>query len=409
LEHTDESARPLNTAVDALSPAPSDPRSPARWALLLLAISIALCLIGYLALAAPGRWFPGVQTKQWSAREMAVPLGRATREDDSLVIAPGPSADRVVVSVETRFRSSEYPVIAWSASGVPDNAQIRLMWRTQYEPGRMNVVQIPVAYNRLLPVLLTREAGWVGDITGLALAIQGTLEQPVRIDGVTANPMGVREVLRARLEEWSRFESWNGSSINTLSGGADVQALPLSAFLFVSALMAIALWTGLAYRRGWLATLPVALGVVFLAVWLVSDARWGWNLVRQARATVAQYGGKDDHARHLAAEDGPLFAFIEHVRAKLPAGPVRIFVASDTDYLRGRAAYHLYPNNVYFVPSMNTIPDPGFLHSGDYMVVYQRKGVQFDPAAGRLRWDGLPPVRAELLLLEAGSALFRLL
>ncbi len=271
------------------------------------------------------------------------------------------------------------------------------------------MLPIPVAYNHLLPASLAQEKGWTGNITGLALAIKGPLETPVVIEEVSANPMGLPDVLRARAEDWLSFEPWSASSINTLSGGADVQDLPLPALLFGSAVLAFALWVALAYRRGWLASLPAALGTAFLAVWLVSDARWTDNLVRQAGATVAQFGGKDAQTRHPDTEDGRLFAFIEHARAKLPATPVRVFVASDTYYARARAAYHLYPYNVYYVPETNAIPDPASLHAGDYMMVYMRHGIQFDAAAGRLHWDGLPPVRAELLLLERGGALFRLL
>jgi len=313
------------------------------------------------------------------------------------------------VAAQTNFRSSDYPVIAWSASGIPDNAQVRLLWHSDTAPERTNMVPITVAYDRLLPVSLSRDSSWAGNITGLALAIQGPLEQPVLVEGVSANPMGLREVLRSRLVDWLGFEPWSGASINTISGGSDAQDLPLPVFLFGSALIAIAIWAGVACRRGWFAAFPAALGASFLAIWLVSDARWSWNLLQQVRATVAQYGGKDARARHLAADDGPLFAFIENVRAKLPAKPARVFVAADANYFRNRAAYHLYPNNVFFLPEVNALPDPGLMQAGDYIVVYERRGIQFDSAAGLLRWDGLSPVRAELILLQRGGALFRLL
>jgi hypothetical protein len=41
--------------------------------------------------------------------------------------------------------------------------------------------------------------------------------------------------------------------------------------------------------------------------------------------------------------------------------------------------------------------------------VYQRRGVQYDAALQRLRWDGGVPVAAELVLTEAGAAMFRML
>ncbi len=43
---------------------------------------------------------------------------------------------------------------------------------------------------------------------------------------------------------------------------------------------------------------------------------------------------------------------------------------------------------------------------GDWMLVYQRRGVQFDPSLGKLRWDGGAPVSAQMKLRGEGAALF---
>ena len=153
----------------------------------------------------------------------------------------------------------------------------------------------------------------------------------------------------------------------------------------------------------------VVLGSLFVIAWMVLDLRWTMNLARQVDATAAAYAGKDWRERHLAAEDGPLFAFIEKVREKLPASPARVIVVADADYFRGRGAYHLYPHNVYFDPRQNTLPAPSTLRSGDYLVVYQRRGVQYDASLQRLRWDGGEPVAAELLVTGPGAAAFRIL
>ena len=124
--------------------------------------------------------------------------------------------------------------------------------------------------------------------------------------------------------------------------------------------------------------------------------------------TARTYAGKDWREKHVAAEDGPLFEFIAKVRAKLPAPPARVFMAAEAHYFRGRGAYHLYPYNVYFDPWTNALPQSSQLRSGDYLVVYQRRGIQFDPAQGLLRWDGNPAIAAEPLVVEPGAALFRI-
>ena len=145
---------------------------------------------------------------------------------------------------------------------------------------------------------------------------------------------------------------------------------------------------------------------VALVAWFVLDARWTFNLVREARATAARYAGKDADAKHLAGDDRDLFAFIEKARSQLPREPVRVFVVADADFFRGRAAYHLYPHNVWFDPYRNVVPPADQLHAGDWLVVYQRRGVQYDAARHSLRWDGGVTVPVELKLLDHGGALF---
>ncbi len=90
----------------------------------------------------------------------------------------------------------------------------------------------------------------------------------------------------------------------------------------------------------------------------------------------------------------------------MPASPARVFVAADADYFRGRAAYHLYPHNVYFSPRGNALPPASELHAGDWLLVYLRKGIQYDASQGKVRWDGNQTVSVELKLVEPGAALF---
>jgi hypothetical protein len=225
----------------------------------------------------------------------------------------------------------------------------------------------------------------------------------------TASPMGALDILRARAAEWLAFEAWSGTSINVVAGGASIQDLPLPTFLGATALLAI-LAAVLVFRRAPKpGALPLAIATIFVLAWFASDVRWQANLARQALATRQQYGGKDWRDKHLAAEDGPLFAFIEAVRAKLPPPPARVFVAADAHYFRDRAAYHLYPHNVYFDPYRDTLPPASALRPGDYVLVYQRRGVQYDAQQQRLRLPEGATVAAELLAADRGAALLRIL
>ena len=398
---------------DAVAQTPSSEasvptRAGLRNALLLFAAAIALCLLGYLAVSIPTSWFPSATPKEWSAGNLAIARGQGSLDKEHLWITATDATGAAIVSVPTDFNSTDYPVVAWVAIDLADNAEVSLLWRSDYAPSKLNAVKLSVVSGRLLPVSLAKNPAWVGRIKGLALLVQAPLQQPVRVYGVIVKPTGAFELLKDRFGEWLAFEGWSGTSINAVAGGADLQDLPLPTLLAVSALLAIGAWYGFARRRAVVAVLPAVIAMLFVLTWSVLDTRWMFNLVRQVNKTAWLYAGKDWHERSLAAEDGPLYAFIEKARAKMPATPARVFIVADAHYFRGRGAYHLYPHNVFFDPWQNTMPQPEMLRSGDFFIVYQKRGVEYDPKQQKLRWEGHTPIGAEALLVEPGAALLRI-
>jgi hypothetical protein len=401
-------AAPMPQATGS-SPAAPPPR-PFKLVLMLLVASGILCLIAYLALAVPGSWFGKADAMHWGLKDLSVSRGTAQPVTEGwLVVAPDASGT-VIVAINTSIRSTDYPGIAWDAGDIPETVTAALLWRNDYEPGRVFSQPLVVDGGQLLAVSLTHNAGWVGKISGLALIIRGTFPHPVQVRGATAKPMSAAEVLADRVREWFTFEGWSGTSINTITGGADVQELPLPFLLGTIVALASIFYVAFArWRPRYGGALRFSiLGGLFIAAWLLLDARWQLNLLQQTRITASQYAGKSWSERHLAAEDGPLFAFIEKVRAKLPPPPARVFIAADAHYFRDRSAYHLYPYNVYFDPTQNLMPPASGIKSGDYLVVYQRKGVQYDASQRLLRWDGGTPIPADLLVTDAGAALFQI-
>ncbi len=61
---------------------------------------------------------------------------------------------------------------------------------------------------------------------------------------------------------------------------------------------------------------------------------------------------------------------------------------------------------MWFEPYRNAVPPADRLRAGDWIVVYQRRGVQYDASRHSLRWDGGATVPVELKLLDHGGALF---
>jgi len=395
-------------AAATATPAAAGPRPfvVASW---LLAVSALLCIALYLTLSVKGGWFTSAPTLRSIASDLVVNRGNSQLRPDGLALLTPDASGTSIISVKTALRSSDYPVVAWDTLGVPDSVEVALLWQNNYEPGRIFNRRLETEAGRVQPYLLENDPNWKGVISGLALGFKGSFSEPIIIRGVTVKTLSAREVLGDRVREWLTFEPWTGSTINTVLGGADVQDLPISFSFAIIVALAGLLFAALSrWRPNWVGTAgALVVGGMFVAAWVLVDARWQWNLLRQAAITADRYGGLSWRERHLAAEDGMVFAFIEKVRAKLPPPPVRVFMVGDEHYFRDRGAYHLYPYNVFFNPWVNAMPPPSAVRPGDYMVVFQRRGVQYDPAGKLLRWDGNAPLAAELLLSEGGAALFR--
>jgi hypothetical protein len=418
LAHPDESQRALEavpaaapaTVGDAAAPPLAGPRRAVVIVFACFALAIVSLLAAYLAMTIPGAWFSAARTKDFDAKALAVAVGNGSIDGDALVVAPADASGTIIVTLAVSVSAGDYSGVAWRVSGLPPGTEARLLWRSEFKKGRTFTLAIPTEGDRLAPVVTARDPNWIGPLNGIALALRLLVSEPVSVAGVALDPMTLRSQVAGRVRDWSTFEAWNGASINTVVGGADLQELPLPVLLALAAIFATATTVALArWRPHWIgAGLPLALALMFVTAWLLLDARFQWNLARQVVVTARTYAGKDWHEKHVAAEDGPLFEFIEKVRAKLPPPPARVFMVAEAHYFRGRGAYHLYPYNVYFNPWTNMIPPASAMRSGDYIVVYQRRGIQYDNAQGMLRWDGGPPIAAEPLVVEPGAALFRI-
>ena len=400
---------PAAPTVAAVPPAATMRRTLVR-AAVALAVGAMLVIAVYLAANVPGSWFPAASPRTFDAAQMAVSRGRPQAVPGALQVSPAPGDDAVVVVLKADLRSSEFAGIEWRVSGLPPDADVRLIWRTSYQPERLNLATMSVDDGRLRPIVMRNDPGWIGTIVGLGLAVRGNLHAPVEIRSVTAKPLGALELVRGRVGEWLAFEGWRATSVETLAGGADVQDLPLPVVLALAAALAVAAY---ALKRRFLPApgsvpWPVFAVAVFGLAWLVADLRFAWNAARQSLLTARTYAGADWRAAHLAAEDGELFRLVEDAKAKMPATPARVFVLADAPYFRARSAYYFYPHNAWFDLYRDVGPEAGVPRAGDYVFAYRRRGVQFDPAQGRLRWDSGPELAAEAAMLGGDGALFRL-
>jgi hypothetical protein len=384
--------------------------------LFLFIAPLLVCVLAYLAWALPGAWFSGASVNIWTPQNITLARGVLVGiESDRAHFATEPNG-LAVLTLNTRFPARDYPVLDWDISGLPDGTVGKLLWRTDYAPNAQRQVDLRIENGRLLPVTLVREADWLGNVLGLALALQLPAPQPFTVVNLRAHPMDALETLGLRVKEWNSFAGWRGTSIYRLE---DPGTIPLSLLVIAAfALPLLGAITLLLWRRwrdrylDFPRTMPrywLYGGMALLCMgWMLLDVRWTIQLAQQATQTWQTYGGKDWTQKHLAAEDGALFAFIEKARAELPASPVRIFIMAEAAYFRSRAAYHLYPNHVFYDLHSTQPPDADLLRPGDYLLVFQQRGVQYDAAKNKIRLPSGVELSADAKVIDTGSAFFEL-
>jgi len=381
---------------------------------LLFVASLFIVTLAYLVWTLPGAWFSRAPVKTWSASDIKATRGAFLGAKNGQAHFTPETNGLAVLVVNDHFPARNYPVLIWTVSDLPDGAVAKLLWRTDYAPNTQNQMDVVVENGRLLPITVAHESGWVGNVLSLALALQLPAPQPFTVESLRAHSMDALETLGLRIKEWNSTSGWRGTSFFQLN---DPSALPL-ALLLIATLVLLFVGAGalLLWRR-WndrLLDFPRTMPrywlysgmALFCMGWLVLDLRWTTQLTQQAAQTWQTYGGKDWTQKHLAAEDGALFAFIEKARAELPATSTRIFIMAEAAYLRSRAAYHLYPHQVFY--DLNTTQAPAALRPGDYLLVFQQRGVQYDAAGKKLRLPSGVELSADAKVIDAGSALFEL-
>ncbi len=217
--------------------------------------------------------------------------------------------------------------------------------------------------------------------------------------------MGVVDIAGDRSREWIAFEGFTGTSINGVTGGADVQDLPLPMLLAaIVALAALAVVRARALSRPHGGPARGAGERCSSTAWLRRRCALGVESRRGRRcATARTYAGHDWRERHLAAEDGPLFAVHrEGAREAARRARARVHGRRRALFPRPRrlsplSAQRLFRARIETRFRRARACDPAIISSSTSVAACSTI-----PAAQRLRWDGGEPVAAELLLTRAG-------
>jgi hypothetical protein len=401
----------VTTADGAQVLAGSNGAPPPRWWTIaggLLAFALA-AVIAYTTLGSSGGRLAETPAPILAeGADFVATQGTGRKEQRGFVLqTPGPEGVSVLTTRLLPFRASEFSRVEWTLSSPQAPPELVFVWRTREHPQRNYTKRVPWLVSGAAPIELKADDGWTGTITGVALLVGPGLETPLTIDKLRIVAPSALASAEDLAQQWSARNRLRGYSVNypfDAERGHDLPALPAVA---IAVALAGGIYLALARWRGWLRDRRVLWGI-FVGGWLLLDLRWEVNLWREAVERGMRFAGKTATEMHLAADDAPLFLLMEKIKSALPATPSRVFLYCDNDLLCARAAFMLYPQNLYrAVHRRRTLPDPGELHAGDHLLLVYSRALGYDREHRLAVWQDGKTKPADEVLLQRDALLLR--
>jgi len=383
------------------------PRAGARWWLIagtLLGLGVAAVLVYALARFGEGRLAEGPAPIVADGGDLALVQGTGHKDGPSYVLeAPAADGAAVLAAKLTPFSAKEFSRVEWNIESA-QGPQLAFVWRTRENPRRTYSKPLQWLVTGAAPLTLTADDGWSGTITGVGL-IAAAMNTPVRVRSLRIVSPSVFAAADDLARQWSSRNPLRGYSVNYPFDAERGHDLPAVVAVAIAEAAALAIYLLLARWRGWPRDRRVLWGI-FLGGWLLLDVRWQTNLWRETGARAERFAGKSTGQMHLAAEDAPLYTLMGKMKGALPGTPVRVFLYCDNDNLCARAAFLLYPHNVYRA-GRRALPAPEELHEGDYLLLAYSRALGYDRGNQVAVWQDGRTKPADEILLEPGALLLK--
>jgi hypothetical protein len=400
-------------ALSAASEAAAARPGQTPWIVAPLLLAAALAAV----LAAAGIWHAGgialsaPPTISATGNRFDPVRGESRRDGPAIVVEALDRTGVAVVSWRTApFSAETYSRVEWRVgTATPRGVALTMLWGTREQPGRTLSKRIDWPGYGPAVIRLTAEDGWRGTIVGVALAVSGQLGQPLAVASASIAGDSVGASIGEVLRQWGQFFPFRGITITLPFDEERTHDLPPVVAIALAVGLASLAYAVLARRRGRALDARI-LWTLFVAGWLILDARWQATLGRQLVETARQFAGKTLDEKYRSVDDHELYALIGKVREALPPPPVRVLFLADNYALRTRGSYFFYPHNVYHPLRWGpkSVPGPDDLHPGDHVVLFLYTGARYDRAERALVWpDGRRREVDELLYQDVGPIVVR--
>ncbi len=375
----------------------------------LLLIAFCAVLLYAAVTMSTGGWTDERAPINVSGRDWVPIQGAGRRDGNGFVLeALGTGGVAVLSTNLPPFAAKDFAHVEWTLDSVAPPSRIFFVWQTREHPKRNFSKPLQWLVNGVAPLELRAADGWSGTVTGVALVVRSDLYKPLRVGSMRLTSASAATVAVNLFSQWAARIPLRGYSSSFPFDSERGHELPLLAGIAIAEGIAIAAYLLLARQLNWRRDRRVV-WAVFLGGWMLLDLRWQANLWRGALDQGLRFAGKTTEEKHRAAEDSTLFALMEKMKSALPAPPARVVLFCDSAAICSRAAFFLYPHNVYRASDwILKPPDPALLRTGDYLLLAYSRMVGYDPGSHVVVWPDGRTRPADEITLQPEAILLRI-
>ncbi|HEV8552132.1 MAG TPA: hypothetical protein VGR65_01930 [Casimicrobiaceae bacterium] len=393
-------------------PVGTAPVSHPRWwaaAGALLGVALGVVLFYAVVTRSTGHWTDAPAPIVAAGADLTLTRGAGHKDGKSFVLeSTGAEGVAVLTAKLSPFQAKDFPRVEWTLDSAQPPDELFFIWRTRERPKLNHVKRLQWLVTGVAPLELKADDGWSGTVTGVALLVRSGLAAPLRIASVRIVSRSANATASELVQQWGARNALRGYSATFPFDAERAHDLPLLTAIAVAEGLAMCAYLLLARWREWRRDRRVLWGI-FLGGWLLLDLRWQANLWREVRERGHQFAGKTTEEKHLAADDAALFVLVEKMKSGLPATPARVVLYCDNDLLCARAAFLIYPQNVYrAVHRKRELPHPDELRGGDFLLLFYSKALGYDRERQLAVWPNGGSKPADEILLQPEALLLRI-
>ena len=383
-------------------------------------------MLWIVATQSGGDWFHGRPSIDVRGDTFQLVRGSGHAAQSSFIIDPASDGITAISTGVRPFPAEKYPRVELVVRSAQLPPEVSFAWRTREQGNRSFSLPLQQLTEGFAPLHLAASDDWRGTIIGIGLIVRGKVVAPIEIAYVRLPSASALATAREALAEWTAFVPLKGYSIVFPFDAERGTYMPMAKAVAIATGVAIVAYVLIARRRGRAPSMRVSYGRIFAGGWLLLDARWQVNVLHQVGITAQRFAGKTSEEKLLAGEGSELVMLVDEIRRLLPPAPARVLFLCDNDVIGLRAAYLLYPYNVFhdvktgpakvnvfreakggLSKAHGTAPDHEILRSGDYVVLFFYGDLGYDFDKQLLVWPDGHTRAAESMLSKPNMLLVR--